>query len=1424
MKKTLPIVLLVLVLCLSVGFAACKKTETVTLDSIKVEKQPTKLSYNAGEKFDPTGIKVVANYSDGTTKDVTDKCTYSPYGALNANNNKITVKYSEEINGEKVSKSAEISIRVTAAPVEDKPEQFVDLVDVKPSDMPHVLVTNSDAAMVFYTYYDCGSMKIEGALELTPDAADANKGTFVYTEMAGHTDRTYKLGVINGTYAIDGDKMNFVAKQIHTMPKLSNPSETNSGKLTGATTEQATIAKDDSGNIVGLNFGRAVGGDKTWGWSKSNASDFIESLATQHGLTAEYVYMEKVVGKQLSANQKAYYVVNTVGLYQDGDISYGMPEGNIYAGDKLELPSDMFIGVNYVVPDGSTERNLLNQPVDHDFTLEIKRGDEKLAVDVELQVGDKLLITYDGVEGEVELNVQAAPETPVLRKITTTAPFKSIYKLGEKIDLTGMTVTAHYTTGGADKEVALADCKVEVVGSEVAFAEYTMSAPVVTLKISYTDGAVTAIAHIQVSASVLPWNVVLQGNADFSYINYSRRKQDNAQEAFSAIQLFGDATKGTYYVTVLVTKDKWTTEAKSADYYVYTGSYNVSDGFITLANPTNMWLKNAEGKMFYNPAVSEQEIKDFVEGNNVKGAVTVDEKGIITSIAFEKTTLSNNRNDFFGFQNKDAYPMNFELVGSELPETVKKYIPAEIYTNQQAVTKRLVGMIVVSAPSKLAYTEGEKFSLEGLKIVAYYNDGTTVEVTNLSVADKVLATTDEKVTVTATIEGNTPYTFEFAITVKSAQATFERTEVGGNYKTEYAAGEKFDVTNLVVEAVYSDGSKQPITDYTIVNGDQALSKGTTSVTIRYMLNDEEKTAEIAITVGDAKLVSIAISGEYKTSYTEGDKFDPTGLVVTATYTDGDRDVTEDAVVNGDQALAFGASKVTVSYGGMTADIDISVAMTAPWLRAEKSTAQYVFAANILKHQKGSDVQYSWTSIELFANNTFRTTSVFMVTKHFVHTGTYTIEGDTVTFTIGENGFAANSNSSAFESAGSFVATLVKTGDVVTGLKFAYTGDNDKVFGINSANGEITMGLVTGGKLSWELLSAIPETLRYVAELQVEGEPKKNYTEGEIFDKGEMKVFAVYNDGARYDVTEHATYPTGNMSIDMTTVTIGFGGQTKTIDGIVVEQAATPALNGIELSGEYKTAYRIGEKIDLAGLVVTAKYTAGKADEVVTDYTVTIKDSESTVADTYLTGNVTLVVTYGEFSKEIAITADWADPRTLATTSTADYVFAGYVYKQKGQEALYAVELNGELNEKGGTYYIAIDFAKTSNGKTTHPHIAYAGTYTVTNDQIKFAIPAFVCREVDTVTGFYYEVEGNANMTTAKKNGYFGANLIKDGDTVTGFEFVYTKNVTTESAFMFAYGKDQSAVKGKVFYLVTNNVIPTALENTLKGTAFEKAAE
>ena len=48
------------------------------LVSIAVTHQPTKTSYTTGEMLDLRGIEVMATYSDGSTENVTNYCTYTP--------------------------------------------------------------------------------------------------------------------------------------------------------------------------------------------------------------------------------------------------------------------------------------------------------------------------------------------------------------------------------------------------------------------------------------------------------------------------------------------------------------------------------------------------------------------------------------------------------------------------------------------------------------------------------------------------------------------------------------------------------------------------------------------------------------------------------------------------------------------------------------------------------------------------------------------------------------------------------------------------------------------------------------------------------------------------------------------------------------------------------------------------------------------------------------------------------------------------------------------------------------------------------------------------------------------------------------------------------------------------------------------------
>ena len=63
------------------------------VDSLSVKTQPTKTTYNAGESFDGSGMVLTVNYVGGTSEDITSGWTVNPAGALNASDNKVTVSY-----------------------------------------------------------------------------------------------------------------------------------------------------------------------------------------------------------------------------------------------------------------------------------------------------------------------------------------------------------------------------------------------------------------------------------------------------------------------------------------------------------------------------------------------------------------------------------------------------------------------------------------------------------------------------------------------------------------------------------------------------------------------------------------------------------------------------------------------------------------------------------------------------------------------------------------------------------------------------------------------------------------------------------------------------------------------------------------------------------------------------------------------------------------------------------------------------------------------------------------------------------------------------------------------------------------------------------------------------------------------------------
>lgn len=157
-------------------------------------------------------------------------------------------------------------------------------------------------------------------------------------------------------------------------------------------------------------------------------------------------------------------------------------------------------------------------------------------------------------------------------------------------------------------------------------------------------------------------------------------------------------------------------------------------------------------------------------------------------------------------------------------------------------------------------------------------------------------------------------------------------------KTTYTAGEYFNPTGLVITRTYSDSTSDT---YTYANHTSefsftpttstALTTSNTSVTISY--GGKSCTQTITVNAAAKTLSSIAVStAPTKTTYTAGEYFDPTGLVIRRNYSDSTYDTytyanhTSEFTFSPTTSTALTTSNVsvTITYSGKSCSQAITV--------------------------------------------------------------------------------------------------------------------------------------------------------------------------------------------------------------------------------------------------------------------------------------------------------------------------------------------------------------------------------------------------------------------------------------------------------------------------------------------------------------------
>lgn len=353
-------------------------------------------------------------------------------------------------------------------------------------------------------------------------------------------------------------------------------------------------------------------------------------------------------------------------------------------------------------------------------------------------------------------------------------------------------------------------------------------------------------------------------------------------------------------------------------------------------------------------------------------------------------------------------------------------ITSDIYTVKGITVKKKVTLIGIEANGTPAeFWKGDKFNHDGITITAYWSDNSESDVTEQCQFTGPDMTTAGKKTVTVTYE-NKECTYE--IEVKTIENTKETAYTVSEAKKLIDAGKD------LASQVYVKGIVSKVDSYKNKSITYWLDDNTFQVYSGKGLDGKDFTSQDDIEIGanviicgkikkfynntyefdkenylveynapvEKVLKSIAISGEAtKTTYFEGEVFDPTGLVVTATYEDESTEVVTGRVkwIFNPEILAVGTTSVdvTANYQNVeSASFKVDVAVSS----FDAVDCEAVDFTEVFSHVTGKDNEevksYQGTSFSMeFAKPQSSSTP----TKYYANgTAVRAYKGNTITIT------------------------------------------------------------------------------------------------------------------------------------------------------------------------------------------------------------------------------------------------------------------------------------------------------------------------------------------------------------------------------------------------------------------------------------------
>ncbi len=356
------------------------------------------------------------------------------------------------------------------------------------------------------------------------------------------------------------------------------------------------------------------------------------------------------------------------------------------------------------------------------------------------------------------------------------------------------------------------------------------------------------------------------------------------------------------------------------------------------------------------------------------------------------------------------------------------------------------------------------------------------------------------------------------------------------------------------------------------------------------------------------LTSISVqTAPNKTTYTAGEYFDPTGLVINRIYSDTSLNDTFTYANHTSEfsftpststALTTSNKSVSITYGGKTTSQTITVTSSG----GSGGSSQDVIDNSATSSYLGGTATSSWAT-------------------------DFSISGSSgASYTIHSMGTTGTSNGLQWNSNGFLYSTV--SGGTITGVSAIMTsGKSVEVFGSNSAfsgnSGGTSIGTISGtnslstnagytfirikGSSSGNAITSI--TIEYgsasqktLSSISVKTAPTKtSYNVGQYFDPTGLVIRRNYSDNTNdtYSYADHTSEfsfsPSTStaLTVSNTSVTISYGG--KTCTQTITVTAVAKTLSSISVSGQ-KTSFTVGDSFTFGG-TVTATFSDSTTSNV-----------------------------------------------------------------------------------------------------------------------------------------------------------------------------------------------------------------------------------